>query len=271
MFVGFNVTDLSVDFNDYYRIGKDIYDENISDIFTALEDYIIDEDSLSADDIMNDWFPQLDAQIFLSHSHMDEKEVISFAGWLYDVAGITAFVDSCAWAYCDNLINKLDKKYHVSSNVTQINQVRAHAYMMLNSALLKMIDKTECLMFFDTPKSLIQSKVITGKYTTYSPWIYSELLATNILRRRSIEEHRNMLIHEDTQFSEVKMQYKVCLDGLEDFGTADLRSWQEAINKNKAVWGQLWDGECALDTLYESKKLFDKGYQKVKRGNIHGE
>ena len=272
MFAGFNVSELSVKWGEKsYKAGKEIYDENKADIYSALEDYIVNGDELSADEIMDDWFPQVDAQVFLSHSHRDAREIIAFAGWLKEKAGITAFVDSCVWAYCDDLIRKLDRKYNVSNNIYQINQVRAHVYMMLNSSLLKMIDNTECLMFFNTPHSIIQSKIIVGKPTTYSPWIYSELLATNIIKRRSLEEHRNVLIHESSQFSEIKMRYKVCLDGLEDFNTFDYFSWGDAITENRAAWGQSWDGTQALDILYTSKGLFEKGYQKVKvRKSIRG-
>lgn len=271
MFAGFNVEELSVTFPDScYTVGKELYEINESAIYTALEDYIVDGDSLSADEIMDDWFPQVDAQVFISHSHRDAKNVISFAGWLKQTAGITAFVDSCAWAYCDDLIKKLDKKYSASNDMVKINQVRAHVYMMLNSALLKMIDNTECLMFFNSSESLIQSKVITGKPTTYSPWIYSELLATNIIRRRSLDEHRVVLIHESTQFSELKMQYRVCLDGLEMFNTSDLLSWQDAIKKNRPAWGKSWDGEQALDILYASKHLFEKGYRIIRGKSING-
>mgnify|MGYP002623274051 CR=1 FL=1 len=212
----------------------------------------------------------MDAQVFLSHSHQNAKEVISFAGWLKKTAGITAFVDSCAWAYCDDLVKKLDRKYRVSNNVYQINQIRAHVYMMLNSALLKMIDNTECLMFFNTPQSLVQRDAIAGKPTTYSPWIYSELLATNIIRRRSIEEHRGPeLIHGATESYDLKLKYRVNLEGLEPFSTKDLYDWREAIKKNKPVWFDAWDGTQALDILYVIKKI-DEKVKKSGVGIING-
>lgn len=43
------------------------------------------------------WFPQIKADVFISHSHSDEKLAIIFAGWLYNAFGLTAFIDSCVW------------------------------------------------------------------------------------------------------------------------------------------------------------------------------
>lgn len=279
MLVGFDIDFQGSDFSfmmkeKYYNSGKTIYDENKADIESILDEYIVDADSLSADKIMDDWFPQVNAQVFLSHSHLDKRSVIAFAGWLKEEAGITAFVDSCAWAYCDDLISKLDRKYRSGRDVAQINRVRAHVYMMLNSALLKMIDTTECLMFFNTPQSLVQSNFITGKPATYSPWIYSELLAANFLRRKSLEEHRNILIHE-ALFSGIKVQYQVCLDGLEKLDAQDISAWNEVVSKNMPVWRTAWDdtlaGEHALDKLYALKGLFEKGYKKSKvKKEIYG-
>ena len=51
--------------------------------------------------------------------------------------------------------------------------------MMLSTALTQMIDKTECLLFLNTPFSISTSEVVNE---TESPCIYSELAVTKMLR-----------------------------------------------------------------------------------------
>lgn len=49
------------------------------------------------------WFPKINADIFLSHSHKDEKLIIAFAGWLKDTFNLDVFIDSCIWGYSNDL------------------------------------------------------------------------------------------------------------------------------------------------------------------------
>ena len=46
--------------------------------------------------------------IFISHSHKDINKVIAFAGWLKTNFGLEAFIDSCSWGYCDELLKIID-------------------------------------------------------------------------------------------------------------------------------------------------------------------
>ena len=253
MFVGFNIRDISSCLVEkYYETGQKIFEDNKSSI-SSLEKYEIEQDSLNADDIMNDWFPQVDAHVFLSHSHKDKKLAQSFAGWLKEYAGINAFIDSCVWGYCDDLIKIFDEKYNASKDEEITNDIRKHVYLMLNAALMKMIDNTECFMFINTSNSLIQRDEMLGKQMTYSPWIYSEICATNFIRRRTKEEHRsNTLMHGEIPSTTFKNQYSVDINRLVDFDEKDFKNWSDIIKKGKDMYGDSWEGEWALDALYKS-------------------
>ncbi len=252
MYVGFNVVSNKEVFggDHYYAVGKELFKDNKECISKALDDYIISKNELGVEEIMNDWFPQLEAQVFLSHSHKDEREVLALAGWLKEEAGIAAFIDSCVWGYYEDLIIKLSQKYPDACSVTLINQVRLHVYTMLQSALLKMIDNTECLMFYNTPNSIIRDELITGNPATYSPWIYSELLSARVLRRKSPDEHRNEFCHSDIGY---KMQYPVKLDNLVKIDNKDMKAWRDKIREGKDAWGESWYAELSLDYLYKLK------------------
>jgi hypothetical protein len=59
---------------------------------------------------------------------------------------------------------------------------------MLNTALTKLIDKTECLFFINTPHSITSENTIRDK--TNSPWIYSELVISELIRKRKLADYR---------------------------------------------------------------------------------
>lgn len=74
MFAGFNVVVNSKEkFYSYYDSGLSIYNKHKRVITDSLENYINPDESLSEKDIENDWFPKIDAHVFLSHSHNDLK------------------------------------------------------------------------------------------------------------------------------------------------------------------------------------------------------
>ena len=60
---------------------------------------------------------------------------------------------------------------------------------MLNSALNHMLDKTECLWFINTENSVIPLDKIGKPDQTISPWIYSEIVMANTLRKKIPERY----------------------------------------------------------------------------------
>ncbi|WP_239237043.1 toll/interleukin-1 receptor domain-containing protein [Comamonas aquatica] len=89
----------------------DAYKKRNQNIFVNLEEYLLDEGNIfSADKIIEKLFPQIDVDIFLSHSHSDQDEVIKLAVKLEEL-GLKVFVDSCYWGYVLELQKKIDSKY----------------------------------------------------------------------------------------------------------------------------------------------------------------
>jgi hypothetical protein len=66
---------------------------------------------IDATSLQNDWFPEVEADIFISHSSLDEVKAVIFATWLHRIFGVTAFVDSDVWGYADNLLKQIDDRY----------------------------------------------------------------------------------------------------------------------------------------------------------------
>ena len=71
---------------------QDFCSQYYQEVNAGLENYI-KNGILSASEITSKWFPKVNADVFLSHSHQDEVFVTRFAVWLYSV-GIRAFIDS---------------------------------------------------------------------------------------------------------------------------------------------------------------------------------
>lgn len=55
-------------------------------------------------------------------------------------------------------------------------------------SLIKGIDKSECVFFLNTGKSIIKTEkeILKNKNKTYSSWIYSEINETNLIRKKPL-------------------------------------------------------------------------------------
>ncbi|WMC92263.1 hypothetical protein [Kineothrix sp. MB12-C1] len=240
---------------DYYSKGIQIYKNYKKNIETSLDKYLSPNGELRATEIEKDWFPEFRANIFLSHSHKDERKAITLAGFLSDL-GLATFIDSCVWGYADNLLKQIDNEYCVSKrkddgsidsySYEKRNQSTAHVHMLLNGALMKMMDKTECLIFLDTPNSLKANDIPNG--TTDSGWIYSELLMSKCLQRNSpVRKSMNFALNESFEHSALSVEYDA------DISHLILISKEDIINAAKA---SCHAGVEVLDQLYVLKKIY---------------
>lgn len=261
MFCGFNIrlTEQDIIAPIFLKYGQELFEQQKSEASKSLKSYITDGGMLSEKKIEEDWFPGYKADVFLSHSHKDEKLVIAFAGWLHEIFGITAFIDSCVWGYSDELLKLIDKKYCVSKrkpdgsidtyDYSKRNNSTAHVHMILNSALMKMIDSTECLMFINTPNSLLVDDVIEGT-STASPWIYSELLTSRLIEHKKLSEYRMQPILEHAErYDSLAVRYDVKTDHLIDLPEGALLEWWQ-YHKNS-------NPQKSLDALYKMRGLID--------------
>ena len=67
-------------FNDFLTSGKGIFSKNQKDVHNTLEEYLLNDEIIDGDAISQDWFPNINSNIFISHSHLYEEYVIAFAG-----------------------------------------------------------------------------------------------------------------------------------------------------------------------------------------------
>ena len=131
---------------------------------------------------------------------------------------------------------------------------------MLATALHKMIDKTEMVILLDTPNSLCNVDDIYHKAQTYSPWIYSEAICTQIVRHKELYMYRGG--KEAGNICEAMMHYDSGLMVKYDFSTEHLMSltFDDLLN-----WAKLWKEKRyehshggftePLDYLYIYKKI----------------
>ena len=86
--------------DNYYESGLRHLSSHKSTLTAKLDQFIDYKTGLiDGEKLEKEWFKEIRADIFLSHSHADEKLAIALAGWLSTEMGLNAFVDSCVWGF----------------------------------------------------------------------------------------------------------------------------------------------------------------------------
>ena len=202
--------------------------------------------NLIASKLTAEWFPNIKADVFISHSHKDSTIATKVAGFLQYEFGLTSFIDSSVWGYSDELLKIIDDAYCYQSkwatyNYTKRNRSTSHVHMMLSTAITKMIDSCECLMFLNTPLSISSKDYINGT-TTDSPWIYSEIAMTRLIQKKTPGQHRFLSKADSIALDEaLKVSYEIDLSHLASLNEKDLLNWRTNCTSK---------GTAALDLLY---------------------
>lgn len=210
------------------------YKSNKKEVLNDLKNYLlIDGSSLDGDEIQKHLFPEDNIDIFLSHSHGDANEVIKLA-ILLERKGLNVFVDSCVWGNAFDLLKVIDEKYCKNEdnsntyNYDKRNYSTSHVYMMLNTALHKMIDQCEVFLFLGTPNSISAKDGIKNQESLKSPWIFSELAFIQHVRRKSsfnyellesvtasLESRTIIMDSLQVHYEKPKLDYKISNQALE--------------------------------------------------------
>lgn len=154
-------------------------------------------DEKYGDKIQANWFPEIEADVFISHSHADEQLAKALGGYISEKTKLKSFIDSEVWGFSNDLLKHIDNNYCIQDenlySYESRNHSTSHVHMMLSVALMQMIIKCRYFIFLDTPNSnennntLIKNSSINE---TNSPWIYNELMITKILKlHKPKEEH----------------------------------------------------------------------------------
>ncbi|AWV31315.1 hypothetical protein [Paenibacillus odorifer] len=251
MFSGFSLEIRNEDFFSYKVKGDEQFNSNKRIIEAEIDKFMFKDGAIDGSAMQESWFPQINADIFISHSHADEDQAIAFAGWIKGEFGLNAFIDSSVWGYADKLLKKIDDEFCKNPDGSTYsyekrNNSTSHVHMMLSTALTMMIDKTECVIFLNTPNSIDSTEVINR---TKSPWIYYEIGVTKSIRKKEPEERLKEIIKkgifENAQALSIK--YNLDIDHLSEIDHSDLLDWKRASIATK--------DEHPLDTLYKKHGL----------------
>lgn len=230
----------------FYDIGYTRYLSQKTVIEKGLRNFMNADNSLNGAKILESWFPQVEAHIFISHSHADETYAITLAGWLWDNFKISCFIDSCIWGYANDLLKQIDNAHCVRPDgyydYDKRNYSTSHVHMMLSTSLSMMIDKTECLFFLNTPSSI---KPVDGIAKTESPWIYNELAISQVIRKQT-PKRIEVILNEESRYFAKGGELKITLP-------ADLSHLTEIDHKDLLKWlatGRKVNPEDALNEFY---------------------
>lgn len=257
MFVGFNLEDLDISFvREYVRAGRAMFFEQKKHVEKELEQFILGNGTINGTALQNDWFPTVEADVFLSHSHGDQEIAMAFAAMLKEDFGLTAFIDSMVWGHADNLVKQIDDSYSRNDNgigydYDKRNRSTSHVYTMLSGALTKMMDKAECLFFINTPNSLMASDVV---HRTKSPWIFHEIATSSLLRKKEPLRY-SQLKKSHSQYSAgeskpLDIVYDVDLNHLKSLSPAEVILWQHFFRRRSSQ-----DSLHPLDHLYKQTNV----------------
>lgn len=250
MYTGFNLKNININSNSpYTKKWHDKFETQKKYIRSTLKKYITADGIIDGSKIQEEWFPEVNADIFISHSHADEKLAISLACWLYDKLGLVAFIDSCVWGYANDLLKLIDDEYCLNKNnniydYNKRNYSTSHVHMMLMTALNKMIDKTECIFFLNTENSVLLKDIGNR---TLSPWIYSEIEITRTIQKKRPNRPKTSFFSKGVDIRAQKLneslKIKYPLD-INHFNTIDnliLKNWRE----------------CGVTETYALDKLYE--------------
>ena len=245
------------DFPHYYDLGKSQFDQDQKFINSKLEEFLLPNGNFDASSMKDTWFPQIKADIFLSHAHIDEEFALIIAGYLNKEFDLKVFIDSCVWGDSNKLLQTIDDAICKNDdgktyNYQKRNYTTTHIHIMLASALHEMIYNTEAVFFLNTNKSAkVNTKDLVKK--TESGWIYSEIKMCNLVQRRLPCEHEARKIK-----SELKLDAKGGLvETLKSFewtiNTSDF--YQIDWEKIKIWKHNLINGTHPLDILYKQCQI----------------
>jgi hypothetical protein len=230
----------------YHNTGKQLYQDNLKQIGKTFKSFLEKDGTIDGSKMQENWFPQYNFDVFISHSHDDEDLAIFLSGWLKK-HGITSFIDSCLWGYSNDLLKEIDSTYSwLDINKSayaydKVNYSSSHIHMMLSNALAMMIDKSECFIFLNTPKSVVPFFEMDK---TKSPWIYSEIILSKLIEKKPPNRPRRITETFSNFSGEEKLEIKYNLD-LAHLTILDYSMFFEKWGKKKYA-----SKNEALDSLY---------------------
>lgn len=237
MYRGFELDINDWDISPYREQGLNVFNYFEPKVQKVLDEYLKDNKSLDGEKMREDWFPEVDADVFISHSHKDKDLAICLAGWLKHYFNIKSFIDSMIWGYADNLLRSIDDNFCKNKetgnfNYRLRNYSTSHIHVMLSASLNKMIDKTECFFFINSPNSICTQQAIEDP-KTFSPWIYSEIETSRLIKNRTREWHRGY--NGKVLLESFQIEHSLYTEHLHKLNKADFELWKEQLGPYKLM------------------------------------
>ncbi|WP_180062554.1 hypothetical protein [Acinetobacter sp. YH12120] len=185
------------------------YKERNKNRLIKIQDYLLDsKNTLSVEKIYEKLFVDIKPDIFLSHSHADKDDVIRLAILIEEELNLSVFIDSCIWGDAFKLLREIDEEYCLNGsnfNYKKRNYTTSNVFIILNSALHRVIYNCEVFIFLGTDNSIPINEAFKSERYLSSPWIYSELQFAKLVRRtpkpRGIKfESRDQALAESLAF-----------------------------------------------------------------------
>ena len=229
-----------------------IYEQNSNIVKRTLEAFLDKSNGkIDGSKMREHWFPQIKADVFISHSHADCDVAIKLADYLKRNFKLNSFVDSCVWDHANDLLKLIDNQYCTNDKgKTYIYENRngstSHVHMMLSTALGEMLDACECAIFINTPSSITSEK---STMEINSPWIYFELGLMRLIREQ-IPERIQKLDESITNMSKraaLPIGYTVDLSNLTEIDDSDLSDWAKQFDYLQT---RGLEGSHPLDIIY---------------------
>lgn len=196
-----------------------------------LEKYLVNEKIIDAEKLEFGWFPQIQADIFLSHSHKDIGWVRLLKQFLEKEFSLRVFIDSDVWGYSLDLVKEIEKKFN---GMASHDIICSHVNIMLAASLSRMLDQTDYVFFLNTPNTI--SLDDSHEERTSSEWIYHELLVTSLLRSK--EPRYVTAAMQESQ--KLDFQYKPPLKHLTPFTEENFREWHDEFKRGERKMEDMW-------------------------------
>lgn len=223
------------------------------EILKELEEFLNkDKTEIDGDKLQKEWFKELEADIFISHSHKDENLALALANWLeIQFPDVRIFIDSYIWSSADELLKKIDKKYCFNDNTQTYdygkrNLTTSHVHAMLSNAILKMINQSECFFLLQTENSIC---IDNFSEKTYSPWLYTEIEYFSKIEKINTRKKKYKKIDESIKARSedgIKIKYKPDTSDLIELNEDDLINWRKKSEQTK---------DHFLDVLYRENNI----------------
>lgn len=217
------------------------------------------------------YFPKRAYHVFISHSSSDKDIAMRLAGFLKLNFDLDCFVDSTVWGYYEDLVDQIFR--HVLKHTTIAENKKAelrktvstHVHCMLEKSLVQILDDSECLFFLNTPNSV---HCDSFRDKTFSPWIYSEIEASRVLRDKLHKGRKRGIMENFAQDGAIRdfIEYPLNTGHLVKLTSQDIASWFTSLGysarRHPELQIYLQSLERSLDSNDRAFKALDCLYER---------